>query len=283
MAFLDRVWETVRGTFGLQDIENVAGIASEGTSSTETVIPTATTTTASSTALVAIAPEIAESPTIAVLCDPLPQGDCARALQELRSEVQLHEHSLPVAPTEPPIVVLTCADDRIGIIDAPSCPPASSCSCSCLQKRVKAGQAAAFVQAPPVDPISGDLHAAVLTTLTGLVQVSAELRQDELGVPAAQLPVAYELSITHGGVLISLPVSSTEGSRVVISRVSIAGCNVALGDATLEVIVGFNHAPAPEGLVYTAGEAGDVPALMRLLDGGASTEEKDMVSGCIRP
>jgi hypothetical protein len=35
----------------------------------------------------------------------------------------------------------------------------------------------------------------------------------------------------------------------------------------------YNHAPAPAGAVYDAAEAGDVPALMRALEGGASTEE----------
>jgi hypothetical protein len=123
--------------------------------------------------------------------------------------------------------------------------------------------------------------------LTALVQVSAQLQQPgDLGVPPAQLPAAYEVSIAHGGVLMSVPVpaSAPEGSCVVISRVSIAGCDVALGEVPLEVIVGFNHAPAPEGPVIAAVEAGGVPALMRLLDGGASTEEKGgWVSGTSKP
>jgi hypothetical protein len=94
------------------------------------------------------------------------------------------------------------------------------------------------------------------------------------------LPATFEPSVIHGGVLITVPVpvSAPEGSRVVLSRVSIAGCDVALGEAPLQVIVGFNHAPAPHGPVTAAAEAGDAPALMRLLDGGASTEEKDEAS-----
>ena len=42
--------------------------------------------------------------------------------------------------------------------------------------------------------------------------------------------------------------------------------------------VGYNHAPAPEGAVYAAAEAGDVPALQAALDAGGSTEEADEVS-----
>jgi hypothetical protein len=213
---------------------------------------------------------------------PLSVDRCAHAFQALQSETKLHERTLPLAPSEPPFIALTCADGSVGVIDAPSCPPASSCSFYCLQKRVKAGRAAAFVLAPPADVIYGDLHAAVLATLTTLVQVSAELQQlDDLGVPPAQLPVACDLSTTHGGVLITVPVPSSalEGIRVVISRISVAGSDVALGEAPLEVIIGFNHAPTPEGPVRAATEAGDTPALTRLLQDGASTEEKGWVSG----
>jgi hypothetical protein len=53
--------------------------------------------------------------------------------------------------------------------------------------------------------------------------------------------------------------------------------------ATSAPLKQYNHAPAPAGPVYAAAQAGDVPALMRLLDGGASTEEKNGVSGTVRP
>jgi hypothetical protein len=204
------------------------------------------------------------------------------ALQALQAETELDERSLPLAPKETPFIVLTCAGDSIGVVDAPSCPPASSCSFYCLQKRAKAGRAAAFVLAPPAGVIYGDSHAAVLSTLAALVLVNAEQQQpDDLGAPPAQLPVAYELSILHGGVLISaaIPASAPEGSRVVISRVSVAGYDVALGEAPLEVIVGFNHDSAPQGPVIAAAGACNVQALNRLLEGGASTEETDRVGG----
>jgi hypothetical protein len=213
--------------------------------------------------------------------DPLPVDRCAHVLQALQSETTLHERALPLAPSEPPCIVLMHTDGRLGVINAPSCPPASSCSVYSLQKRVKAARDSAFVLAPPACVLYGDSHDALLTTLATLVQISAELQQpDDLSVPPAQLPVAYELSCTRDGVLIAVPVaaSTPEGSRVVISRASVAGCDVALGEAPLEVIVGFNHAPEAEGAVIDAAHRGDIPALMRLLDGGASTEAKDGVS-----
>jgi hypothetical protein len=120
----------------------------------------------------------------------------------------------------------------------------------------------------------------VIATLAAITQVAAELEQpDALGVTPAQLPVAYEVSLTLGGVLISVPVpaSAPEGSCVVISNASVTGCDVALGKAPPQVAVGINHAPAPAGPVLAAAETGDVPALTRLLGEDASTEEKSAV------
>jgi hypothetical protein len=213
--------------------------------------------------------------------DSVPVYGCALALHALQSESELHQRYLPLAPTEPPFIALSCAGYSIGVVDARSCPPANSCSLCRLQKRVNAGCAASFILALPADVIFGDSQAVVLATLTALLQVSAELQQpDDRGAPPAQpLPMAYELSIVNGSVLIivSVPASVPEGSRVVISRVSVAGCDVVQGEAPLEVIVGFNHAPAPEGPVMAAMEAGDVSALTRLLEDGASTEEIGIV------
>jgi hypothetical protein len=45
----------------------------------------------------------------------------------------------------------------------------------------------------------------------------------------------------------------------------------------------YNHTSALQGPVYAAAVAGDTTALTSLLDGGASTEEKDSVRGTIRP
>jgi hypothetical protein len=217
----------------------------------------------------------------AAYLDPLSVDRCVHALQALHSETQLHERTLPLTPSELPFIVLTRAGGRIGVVDAPSCPPASSCFLYCLQKRLNAGRSAAFVLAPTVDVMPGDLYAAVLAKLADLVQVNADLQHPgSLGVPPTQLSVACEPSSTHGGVLIavSVPASAPEGSRVVVSRASVAGCDAALG-GEVHVIVGFNSTPAPAGPVMAAAEAGDVPALMRLLEGGAPTEENDAVSG----
>jgi hypothetical protein len=227
--------------------------------------------------------------------------ECARVLEALLSERNTHQRELPIAPVEPPDIALSRIDETgLGSISAATCPPTSCLSIAPLKMRVHPGRGATFVLAPRAASVCG-ADTAVLATLTSTAVVEVVLESPGVNATgplfgrkrargstkaatasaslAQLLAVTYEHSVTHGGVLISTAVSSsvTEGSRVVISRVSVAGCDVALCEAPLEVIVGFNHAPAPAGPVYAAAVVGDAPALMRLLDGGASTEEKQQV------
>jgi hypothetical protein len=215
---------------------------------------------------------------------------CALALRALQSEHALHDYTLPLAPSEPPFIILARTSDGIGSVDAPRCPSASSLSVSCLQKRVKAGRSAAFVLAPPAEPFDSDVLAAVLSTVTSLVQACVELQipaDDASAVPAVRvlyapahrLPVTYEPSAIHGGVLVvaSVPDSAPDGSRIVMSRASVAGCEVVFGDEAPQATVGFNHAPAPEGPIAESDYYSDVTVLLRLLDDGASTEESTPV------
>jgi hypothetical protein len=217
----------------------------------------------------------------------------AGTLQELQAEVRLHEHSLPFAPREPPLIIVVPSGEGIGRVDAPAFPSAGSLSVARIHKRVKSGRAAAFVLAPVADAGCGDLHCSVLASMTAVVLAHAELKAPDaktapraaadLPTPAQLLPVTYhELSHDHSGVLLSVPVpdSAPEGSRVVMTRVSIGDCSVALGEAPLQTIVGFNHSPETEGPVHAAAYAGDVAALTRLLEDGASTEVVDEV-GCV--
>jgi hypothetical protein len=231
---------------------------------------------------------------------------CARVLEALLSERNTHQRELPIAPVEPPDLALSRIDETgLGSISAATCPPTSCFLIAPLKMRVHPGRVATFVLALRAGSVCG-ADTAVLATLTSTAVVDVVLESpgvNETGQLSGRkrarestkaatasaslaqlLAVTYEPSVTHGGVLlnVSVPASVTEGSRVVISRVSVVGCDVALGEAPLEVIVGFNHAPAPAGPVYAAAVVGDAPALMRLLDGGASTEEKDAVSGRIR-
>jgi hypothetical protein len=70
---------------------------------------------------------------------------------------------------------------------------------------------------------------------------------------------------------------SADGSEVVLRRVSVAGCDVTLGEAPVRVVIGFNHEPAPKGRLLAAAKSGDIPAMTLALDDGCSTQETDEV------
>jgi hypothetical protein len=233
---------------------------------------------------------------------PATSMGCVRVFEALLSERATHQRELPIAPVEPPEITLSRIEETgLGSISAATCPPTSCLSIAPLKLRVPLGRAARFVLAGSI--CTADTAVLAILTSNAIVQVVLEPsgmnapgplsertrargpNKAEAASPALArlLAVTYEPSITHGGVLVSaaFPASATEGSRVVISHISVAGCDVALGEAPLEVIVGFNHAPALGGPMMAAALAGDAPALTRLLDGGASTEEKDSVSRTI--
>jgi hypothetical protein len=98
--------------------------------------------------------------------------------------------------------------------------------------------------------------------------------------------LAYSIAISADGkaqggcvdLIVPVPEQAMLGSEIVLRRVSVAGSDVALGEAPVRVIVGFNHEHAPAGRVYAAARAGDIPALTQALDDGCSTQETGMAS-----
>jgi hypothetical protein len=229
---------------------------------------------------------------------------CGHVLAALLSERDTHKRELPIAPVEPPSITLSRVETGLGHISVAACPPFSSLSITMLHVRIFPGRSVTLVLASRAGSAGGaaaDALAAVAST--ALVEATIEPAEpprrsrvfalaermrtwwsSQAPAPTVAsvrlLPVTYEPSVTHGGVFVSIsvPASAPEGSRVVISRVSVAGCDVTLGEAPLEVIVGFNHAPAPAHPVSSAATAGVAPALAHQLDGGALTEETDEVS-----
>jgi hypothetical protein len=107
----------------------------------------------------------------------------------------------------------------------------------------------------------------------------------ELVVDGNKTPLAYSVEISVGAIcssvdlVVQVPEDAAWGSEVVLRRVSAAGCDVALDEAPVRVIVGYNHEPVPEGRVFTAARAGDIPALTQALDDGCSTQESTQETG----
>jgi hypothetical protein len=207
----------------------------------------------------------------------------ARIFHELTLELGLCQRSLPLAPVETPFLTLSQTCSGVGRIDPPIFELSEGITVSCFQKRVCGGRAATFILAPSADVRIVTTALSVLVSLA-VVEVIAQSPEAAAGIPDQPcslqlLPVSYESSVIHGGLLVTVPVpeSAPDGSRIVMLRASVAGRDVALGECPLEVVVGFNHAPAQAGPVFDAVHEYDIPALVRVLEGGASTEEKDDV------
>ena len=111
-----------------------------------------------------------------------------------------------------------------------------------------------------------------------LLQISVEVpghSQEEVAVLVKARPSE------DGWIVRALVRPSTWADAVSVTVVSLSHAGRPLPCDCLPAIlrVGYNHAPAPEGAVFEAAEAGDVPALQAALDAGGSTEEENEVGG----
>jgi hypothetical protein len=213
----------------------------------------------------------------------------------LQSARDFYCQTLSLGVVELPSILFS-ATSSIGRVDAPVISSLQSLSVRFRATRVIPCRSEHCI----LSPQASDASCSTLAALASISKVDAILISDDttpsesglpeesprvpgvvLTPPLELLPLTYEPSADHGGVLICfrVPAFAPEGSRVVIVRVTVGGCELPLGEAPLEAIVGFNHAPAPEGPLYDSAQKGDARAVLRLLEGGASTEEKDWVSG----
>jgi hypothetical protein len=124
---------------------------------------------------------------------------------------------------------------------------------------------------------SEPLQNCVLAALASGTEVIATLRIASID---EQVPVDIKAADALNCVLLTVSVSpgTPDGSLVIINNVCVAGCAVNLNELLPTVTIGFNHAPAPEGAVYAAAKANDLPGLNAALRSGGSTEEKTEVS-----
>jgi hypothetical protein len=216
--------------------------------------------------------------------------DIVGLYRDLRSESANIHRSVPSTPFEPSAIAFLPSPSGIGGIGAPSFPFESL---SIVPRDVSAlpGRSVAFAIELPLTELD-ITGTGLLRTLSANIWAevgidppggTADLTSDgfrSAAAPPNQLSVAYEPSVALGEVVIriAVPTATPDGSRLVIRHVIIAGCEVALTKLPAPVKIGYNHSPESRGSVYAAAAAGDVPALTRLLEGGASTEEKDAVS-----
>ena len=210
------------------------------------------------------------------------------ALDESRCELDCE---LPIAPVESDLISFEASlasGSPLGSVNAHPGVIPSALALSAVTKHVCRGRPAVFRLGPRLGAPESD--PAALAALSPVIRARAVIQRpgDQTAaaavaassVPLPLLPFTCEPAVGGGGIdiRVSLPASAPDGSRVTCMSVSVAGCEVDLGEAPACVVVGFVHTPASEGPVMDAAEAGDLPALWGALDNGGSTEEADSVS-----
>jgi hypothetical protein len=170
-------------------------------------------------------------------------------------------------------------DPGLGRVDASVSVLANDLAIHPLRKRVRPGGEIRFCITSRVRQEPDSCAAESFKGVARVVRAQVEL---VFGGLARTLDYSVALAACgkapgDGVDLIASIPEDAEGSEVVLRRVIMAGCGVALGEASMRVIVGFNHEPASEGRVYAAAQAGDIPALMQALDDSCSTEEANEV------
>ena len=103
---------------------------------------------------------------------------------------------------------------------------------------------------------------------------------DTPGHPRANVSLHVKARPSGGGWIARALVRTAawaDASSVTVHSLSLAGRPVPCDCLPVTLRVGYNHAPAPEGAVYAAAQAGDVVALQAALDAGGSTEEANGV------
>jgi hypothetical protein len=150
-------------------------------------------------------------------------------------------------------------------------------------KRVGAGGVLRFQLGPRLHPVP---VSCATVAMKGVVRVANAHIELFFGSRKSRLSFSVSSADNEFGGLLDLivpvPADAALGSEVVLRRVSVAGCDVALDGAPVRFIVGINHESAPEGRLYRAAEAGDIPALTQALDDGCSTQEADEVGFTLR-
>jgi hypothetical protein len=164
----------------------------------------------------------------------------------------------------------TCSVD-VGSVHVLRIPRGSEMSVHATARRIRGDRPAVFCLEFTIPGVDIDLIAAAQ-----LVVAHIYLGRVQLGYSVEVRPATT--SDSYISIVVSIPSGTSDGSEVVLRRVSVAGCDVPLGEAPVRVIVGFNHEPAPAGRVNAAAQAGNIPALTQALDDGCSTQETGGVS-----
>lgn len=182
-------------------------------------------------------------------------------------------HCCTIAPCEGTAIVFAHSKD-VGQVIAEANLLASDLSVTLPAKRVGPRGHIVFRIVPPILLTGPSFDLAVTTSNLVLAHIVLNSCSDT--------PLAYRVEPSSTvdalgcvDITAAIPDGSGTGDAVILCNLSIAGREVPLGDSPVQVIIGFNHAPSPVGLVTGPARAGNVPALVRALEDGGSTQEAD--------
>jgi hypothetical protein len=143
--------------------------------------------------------------------------------------------------------------EDLGRVDASVSATARDLVVCPLRKRVPAGAEATFRITSSVHQEPDSRAAASIAGIARILLAEIELVSGDL-VTSLEFSVTYAAGgdALHGCVdlVVSVP-EDAEGSEIVLRRVSVAGCDMALDEAPVRLIVGFNHEPARCGPWHT--------------------------------
>ena len=189
--------------------------------------------------------------------------------------------SFSLGPLEiPALGLVQCVSATSAIEARLASPSASALVLTRVQARVHGSRLleAALAAAGLCVGAGLDVSVASWISAHALLQISVEVP----GQPRGEVSTRVKARPSGGGWIISAlvrPAAWADAASVTVVSLSLAG-RLLMSDllpATLRV--GYNHAPAPAGVVFAAAKARDVAALQAALYAGGSTEEADAVNG----
>ena len=189
--------------------------------------------------------------------------------------------SLPLGPIEIPAVGLVPCVSATSAVEARlASPSASALKVTSVPARMHTDRPLEVELAANGLGVGADAAVSVASWISdhALLQLSVEAP----GQPQGEVALRVQARPSGGGWIIRAlvrPAAWADAASITVVSLSLAGRPLTSDLLLATLRVGYNHDPAPVGVVYAAAKAGDVAALQAALDAGGSTEEADVVSG----
>ena len=217
-------------------------------------------------------------------------GPCTRPQNATTTDHQLHRvplahivgalcAALPVSPTEIKVLELEhCRFPTLAIEARLASPTASDVEPIRIPQRVYAYRPIEIVLAP----VGRVWDLSTAESVARCISTHGRLSLDIPGwTSRASLSVPVYVRPSDGGWIaraLTHPAAWADAASVTVHSMSFAGRSLPCDCLPSTLQGSYNHAPAPEGAVYAAAQAGNVQALQAALDAGGSTEDTDGVS-----